>query len=305
MFDIASNPRTKHGALRVQPPQAWADAFTPRLMLPTQSSLSLYLRGLLAVEVEPLGQPRLPVVPHESFSLFLQYPRQKGLGYSQATDGLHLHLSGLRESVTVLSPPGDCITLFALLTPLGAAVLLRGQALLGQPRLRLPLAHLLDLDITRALERRLADEPNPEQQLYLFAQWIEQAVIAQRGLPTGALRAARLAMRLLDDPLLQVEEAAFTERVARRQLERDLRRWFDVSPKQLAQIARVQGVARLAARGLTLSATAAELGYADQSHMTREIRRLTGVTPLSLIRSQSHAMARAFRQLTGNGVVYL
>lgn len=71
--------------------------------------------------------------------------------------------------------------------------------------------------------------------------------------------------------------------------ERTLRRRFDESfgygPKTLDRILRYQRFLRLADRSPGPTAIlAAEAGYADQAHLVRESRRLTGSTPLQMHR---------------------
>ncbi len=71
--------------------------------------------------------------------------------------------------------------------------------------------------------------------------------------------------------------------------ERALRRRFDhaigYGPKRLDRILRFRRFLHLAAQPRTdgLAAAAAELGYADQSHLTRECRELAGLTPAALL----------------------
>ena len=71
--------------------------------------------------------------------------------------------------------------------------------------------------------------------------------------------------------------------------ERALRRRFDhaigYGPKKLDRILRFRRFLRRAAlpRPDGLAAAAAELGYADQAHLTRECRDLSGLTPAELI----------------------
>src|SRR5262249_59691377 len=66
-----------------------------------------------------------------------------------------------------------------------------------------------------------------------------------------------------------------------RQLEREFRRRVGLSPKALSRIARFQNLLRLALRHPTRNwaELAADAGYADQAHMTREFRALSGATP--------------------------
>ncbi|WP_410668602.1 helix-turn-helix domain-containing protein [Amycolatopsis sp. cmx-4-68] len=74
--------------------------------------------------------------------------------------------------------------------------------------------------------------------------------------------------------------------------ERALRRHFvhavGAGPKQLHRVRRFQRFLRLleplAAGRTSLAGVAADLGYADQSHLGREYRRLSGSSPAALVR---------------------
>ncbi|MFG1924593.1 helix-turn-helix domain-containing protein [Cryptosporangium sp. NPDC048952] len=68
-------------------------------------------------------------------------------------------------------------------------------------------------------------------------------------------------------------------RVSRRYLELEFRRRIGQSPKTVARVARLQrALGAFTAPDATLSGAAA-LGYADQSHLSRETRALVGSTP--------------------------
>lgn len=73
--------------------------------------------------------------------------------------------------------------------------------------------------------------------------------------------------------------------------ERQLRRRFIAAvgygPKTLAMIIRFRRANRVGAGQGGLAELAATTGYADQAHLTREVRRLTGVTPLAWFTPQS------------------
>ena len=72
--------------------------------------------------------------------------------------------------------------------------------------------------------------------------------------------------------------------------ERDMRRLFadevGLSPKALQRVLRFRKVLRilpgLVQRRQSAAAVAADTGYADQAHMSRECRRLAGATFISL-----------------------
>ncbi len=183
--------------------------------------------------------------------------------------------------------------------------LLNSRRLDASPRIRVPLAELLDAGFTRTLESRIALAGGLADQLQTFAAWLEERVKARGRQERAALRAARAAMRLCAEPLLEMDRLADEQHVSRRQIERDFTRWLGVSPRHLSQVARVQGVARHARAGASLAVAAAEMGFADQSHMNRVVRQLTGVTPRQFLRSSGSPISAAFRAATGGGTVYL
>ncbi|MBG0828642.1 helix-turn-helix transcriptional regulator [Planomonospora sp. ID67723] len=82
----------------------------------------------------------------------------------------------------------------------------------------------------------------------------------------GALRSGRSA-----------GEVAWELGLSERQLHRRCLRAFGYGPKVLQRVVRFQRALRLARRGLTLAEVALASGYADQSHMANEVRRLAGV----------------------------
>ena len=91
-------------------------------------------------------------------------------------------------------------------------------------------------------------------------------------------RLARRGIVVLDDVVGRVVggEPAW---VSERTVERRFRMALGLTPKQLAQIRRAQeAVTRLQA-GCAAAEVATELGYADQPHLTRSLRRFIGRTP--------------------------
>jgi AraC-like DNA-binding protein len=108
--------------------------------------------------------------------------------------------------------------------------------------------------------------------------------------------AASHAARLLLDPQARVEDVAAEVGLSLRQLRRRCHATAGYGPKTLQRILRFRRfVARIDARspdrpgGLQppgLAAIAAEAGYADQAHLTRECRQLAGLTPAALARQR-------------------
>ncbi|MCX2971704.1 MULTISPECIES: helix-turn-helix transcriptional regulator [Streptomyces] len=79
-----------------------------------------------------------------------------------------------------------------------------------------------------------------------------------------------------------VADVARSAGLSTRQLHRRSLDAFGYGPKTLARVLRLQRSLALARSGLPPSAVAAEAGYADQAHLSREVRALTGgpLTPL-------------------------
>ncbi|MEV4230339.1 helix-turn-helix domain-containing protein [Streptomyces bobili] len=68
-----------------------------------------------------------------------------------------------------------------------------------------------------------------------------------------------------------------------RQLHRRSLHAFGYGPKTLARILRLQRALALARRGLPYADTAARAGYADQAHLARDVRELSGTTLTELL----------------------
>ena len=97
----------------------------------------------------------------------------------------------------------------------------------------------------------------------------------------------RVLQRLHDTPHGSLTALAADCGLSRRQLERQCRTHVGVAPAQFAMIRRCHRVLSALSQtpaGLSLATLAAAAGYADQSHMTRELRRFTGLTPGALLR---------------------
>jgi AraC-like DNA-binding protein len=146
----------------------------------------------------------------------------------------------------------------------------RVRALRAAAESREPLGSMLDL-----CERWLRDSPKPPDSVVSAVGMI----LASR----GSVRLAEVHRRL---------------GVHGRTLQRRFRAAVGLRPKQLARIARLQSVLLGLRRGgsATLTEIALASGYADQAHLTREFKKLTGYTP-GVWRQRSHAFADLF---TGN-----
>lgn len=268
-------------------------------------ALSPYVKALVGVELGAVGPLPLSVAPHESLMLTVQLGRHSDCIEQKGLHGENTTLTGIRKHTGEFIGAGDCVTLFALLTPLGAVQLLDDRPLASIPRIRARVAELLDRKVTRGLESQVALAATLQDKLRALAAWLEDRATAQRRQTRAGLRAGRAATRLCAEPGIAIETLADEQHVSRRQLERDFSYWIGTSPRHLSQVARVQAVSRGARAGVSLADIAADVGFSDQAHMSRVVRQITGLTPKQFARSERTPMAEAFRRATGGTTVYL
>ncbi|MGR6916766.1 helix-turn-helix transcriptional regulator [[Actinomadura] parvosata] len=180
------------------------------------------------------------------------------------------------------------------LTPAGMA------ALTGTPMSEVagaaavPLEDLLGARQSGELAGRLAEQAGWAERFALLERWL-----ATRLRPAGPddliMRAWRRlqqppdARRLQEPPdartrepggRVTVEGVAAELGVSRRYLELGFRRAVGLSPKTVARVARFQRAVRALSRpAAALDEAALACGYADQPHLTREVRAMAGMTP--------------------------
>jgi AraC-like DNA-binding protein len=145
-----------------------------------------------------------------------------------------------------------------------------GPAVLGVPADELTDRQVPLADLWPAAEvRRLAESADPLAALETAAarRWrrpdpemVALAAAARAGRPVGP--------------------TADALRLSARQLQRRCRTSFGYGPKMLVRVMRLQRALALARRGHAFADVSATAGYADQAHLSREVKALAGV-PLS------------------------
>ena len=163
--------------------------FSRSIEVPT--ALRAHVHALVAAEVGTIASHPMFVAPHESMVLTVQLGRASDACIEAKGEHGNTWVTGIRESTGAFVPAGARITLFALLTPLGAVQILDSQPLSSVPRIRARVAELLDRRTTIALESAVALAPTIDAKLHLFASWIEARVTVHRQQSGAALRAAR------------------------------------------------------------------------------------------------------------------
>lgn len=152
----------------------------------------------------------------------------------------------------------------------------------------LPLEHLWGGDLHR-LEDEVATAPTPESALGLV-----QGHLLRTFRSGGVDRLVREAVRaLMPWNTATVADVADELALSESQLRRRCLQMAGLGPKVLQRTLRFQGFLALAQAGATpsgrrgtdgMAGLAVDVGYADQAHLTRECRRLTGLSPSALLR---------------------
>ncbi|MEV4624664.1 helix-turn-helix transcriptional regulator [Micromonospora sp. NPDC049523] len=155
-----------------------------------------------------------------------------------------------------------------------------GPAVFGVPAYelrdqRVPLTALWSDARTRELDERAAYADHPERLL-------ESVAAARLGDAGGPDPIARTLVARLGAGA-DVAGTAADFGLGPRQLHRRSRALFGYGPKTLARILRMQRALALLRTGVPAADTAVRTGYADQPHLSREIRALAGVPPRDLI----------------------
>lgn len=95
-------------------------------------------------------------------------------------------------------------------------------------------------------------------------------------------RLVRAAL-LVRDPLVADAAATPPQNIAERTLRYRFERAAGVTQGHIRQLQRAQEARAMLARGVSIPDTMFELGYFDQSHLTRSLKRFIGYTPAQLL----------------------
>ncbi len=157
----------------------------------------------------------------------------------------------------------------------------------GGQLLRTPLSEILNqrvplADLLPSADRRLSPALDPEEAAVRLLD-ITGALVAD-GAPDPAMTRAAALLR---DPAARAEAVAAAVGLSERQFRRRSQAAAGYGPKTLQRVLRFHRFVRLldaARQPPDLAAIAAQSGYADQAHLTRECSALSGLTPASLAR---------------------
>lgn len=191
-------------------------------------------------------------------------------------------LIGPHDRPVINEPTGETFAVGIVTTPVGcrAAFGVAPASIAGR---------VVELEIAwsaaAGLRAALLEDRDPEAMLdRLEATLTECLDLSDPGLD----RCARAVELLEADPLLPIAEVARAVGLSHGHLDREFTRLVGLSPRRLARQRRVARLlSGIDAQGdVAWADLAAELGWADQSHLIRDVKRHTGVTPSAYLSAQ-------------------
>jgi AraC-like DNA-binding protein len=142
------------------------------------------------------------------------------------------------------------------------------------------LSDVFSRDTVARLEEILDDGRDPHA---LLLQAVRPAVKPPDPLVVAAISA-------LDQPRARVSAVARDIGLSDRQLQRRISDAVGYGPKMLARVLRFRRLQKLP-DGVPLVERALDAGYADQAHMTADVTRLTGLSPVRFLKERTPTAA--------------
>lgn len=219
--------------------------------------------------------------------------RQTTLQYPVALiviSNTYARLYGVSRGASTVTLEGDGYAVGVMLTP---AV---GHLLLGQSMSECVDAHL-DLDrvprlagLPDPVRRIMSPDPSSPEAHAAAISLVEDALCDLLPIDEEGLLVNRIVAWVEDHPgVRRVTEIADRFGLGERSLQRLLLRRVGLSPKWLIQRRRLHAAVEAIKSGRgSLADVAADLGYSDQAHFTRDFRAVTGRTPGDYAADQPH-----------------
>jgi AraC-like DNA-binding protein len=139
----------------------------------------------------------------------------------------------------------------------------------------------IDARLATQIDDALSAAADPPAGVAALTRVLTRRIADTRDRPDPVVRAA---VALLDGATATVADAAAGTHFSERELQRRFVHDVGYAPKTLQRVLRLQRfLGQRTAPHVALAGAAARAGYADQAHLSREARRLTGLSPRQLL----------------------
>lgn len=138
---------------------------------------------------------------------------------------------------------------------------------------------------TAQVRALMADDPGDADAQVAATEVLADLARAVAPVDAEGLLVNEVVARVEDDPTItDVASLCAATGLSERSLQRLTRRRLGLTPRWLVQRRRLhEACERLRTGQASIAEVAAELGYADQPHLTRDVRTVTGLTPGQLV----------------------
>ncbi|HEX4170058.1 MAG TPA: helix-turn-helix domain-containing protein [Bryobacteraceae bacterium] len=165
----------------------------------------------------------------------------------------------------------------------------RAPSLLGLPAAEILNRSIPLLAVSGGLRKTRFDRVFEESNAAARLSALTEALVASLKAAAPLDEAVAASVRWVGcHPVARIEQLSRSIGISHRQLQRRFLRAVGYGPKMFQSVLRFQRLLKIAKEtGVqrTLANLAADAGYTDQAHMTREFRRFGGVQPTALLRS--------------------
>jgi AraC-like DNA-binding protein len=288
--NATTSPVTERGVLR---PAEVARTAQLRRDSAVHPALAPFVERYWSVRWDRTGQPpfRSEVLSHPSVNVSVESGDRPRFGFALPAVLVHgvvtrrfvVDLVGTGRVTAVKFRPGGFRAFTGVLPSRNAVTLLGRELGVDPDRLRTAvLAEDDDADRTAALDATLAPHAPEPDAIYLDVLALLDRMGADRG-------------------VVRVEQVAELAALSTRSLQRLFATYVGVSPKAVLARYRLQDAAALIDAGEVddLAALAADLGWFDQAHFSRDFRRVVGVPPSAYLQRARSSRCSAGRRGTG------
>jgi AraC-like DNA-binding protein len=198
---------------------------------------------------------------------------------------VEVRLNGVARGLTTRVLVGRGWTVAALTRPGGLGAFISGPAADFTDRV-VPLGQAIYVDEAALIDQMLG-QPGEAARVEMLAVALEQAVDPERVTPARQVaEAARLAE--VNREVRRLADLCQLAGLGQRTLQRMFLQYAGVSPTWVIRRYRLLEAAETVREGNPVSwaEVAAELGYADQAHLTRDFRAAIGQTPAAYAQAQ-------------------